>query len=40
MEFKVQKVKRRDWGDQRVGLEFWQPESNLSQEKLTAYWES
>ena len=23
LEFKVQKVKKRAWGEQRVGLEFW-----------------
>ena len=35
----MQKVKKRFWGDQRVGTEYWQPEASLSQEKLTSYWE-
>ena len=39
LEFKVQKVKKRFWGEQRVGTEYWQPEASLSQEKLTSYWE-
>ena len=32
-------MKKRSWGDQSVGLEYWQPEANLSQDKLTSYWE-
>ena len=39
LEFKVQKVKKRSWGDQEVGDEYWQPEASLSQDKLTSYWE-
>ena len=39
LEFKVQKVKKRSWGDEDVGGEYWQPEANLSQDKLTSYWE-
>lgn len=40
LEFKVQKVKKRSWGDEEtVGGEYWQPEANLSQDKLTLYWE-
>jgi hypothetical protein len=37
LEFKVQKIKKRS--NEPVGKEYWQPESNLSQEKLTNYWE-
>ena len=41
IEFKVQKVSRHtNWGDSSIGNAFWQPESNISQSKITAYWES